>query len=417
MTRFTSSQTRLLAAGMAVCAVALAPDATASSEHVYRDFKYSAAGAGIEPVAGVVRDAQGNVYGATAYGGAANSGIVYRITADSQYSVLYSFTGGADGSTPVGGLIFDGFGNLYGTTSKGGLNYGTVFELSPPPPGKKAWTLTTLHSFQAGADGAFPQGRVMFDFFGHLYGTTMQGGTSDYGTVFELTPGGPETVIYSFKGAGDGRYPMGGLTADASGNLFGTASQTGATGLGVIFELHAQGGSWLESVVHNFAGQPGDGDTPLGDLAIDANGNFYGTTSKGGADNLGTVFELVPPHIYGLSRGHARNLPIHFGSWTVYVLHSFSGSDGAGPISGVAVDAASNIYGTTPFGGALGHGAAYKVGASGLSYTVLHSFANASDGGAPEGDVLLDSAGGVWGTTASGAFGVNDGGVVFRITP
>ena len=233
--------------------------------------------------------------------------------------VLHSFINYTDGARPAAGLIFDAAGNLYGTTYEAGVShYGTVFELSPPAAGRTAWTETVLHSF-AGAGGAVPAAGLIFDSGGHLYGTTYVGGVSDYGTVFELSPptagrtAWTETVLHRFAGT-DGTNPVAGLIFDAAGNLYGTTLGGGVSDYGTVFELSPPAAgrtAWTETVLHSFAGT--DGANPAAGLIFDAAGNLYGTAAWGGNPacplpppplasgglepfrGCGTMFELTPP--------------------------------------------------------------------------------------------------------------------------
>ena len=238
---------------------------------------------------GLVRDQAGNLYGTTASGGASNSGTVFKLDASGTETVLYTFTGGADGKLPIGPLVLDPSGNLYGTTNDGGKPYacflgyfgcGVVFKLDAAGEG------TVLYTFTGGTDGGEPYSvGLVRDASGNLYGTTAAGGTSDEGTVFKLDTTGKETVLYSF-GSG-GVEPFAGLVRDASGNLYGTTTN-GGSGFGVVFKLDTAG---KETVLHKFTGGA-DGAVPYAGLVLDAAGNFYGTTTAGGASNFGTVFKL-----------------------------------------------------------------------------------------------------------------------------
>jgi uncharacterized repeat protein (TIGR03803 family) len=275
--------------------------------------------------------------------------------------VLHNFNfNGVDGVNPQAGLIFDGSGNLYGTTHGGGPeNNGAVFELTPAAGG--GWTEKVLHRFNnnnTGRDGFYPEARVIFDASGNLYGTTSGGGAHTWGTVFELTPtaGGrwTEKVLHSFPAnANDGVRPQAGLVFDSYGNLYGTTFIGGAYGFGMVFELTPTvGGSWTEKVVYNFTSLT-DGTYPEAGLTFDASGNLYGTTSSGGTSSgctfgCGTVFELIPT---------VR------GTWTKNVLHTFNnnGTDGYYPQAGLLFDAAGNLYGTTEDGGALGVGTVFEI--------------------------------------------------------
>src|ERR1022692_2196052 len=296
---------------------------------------------GIHPQAGLIFDAAGNLYGTTSQGGSSSAGMVFELTPAGggtwTEKVLYSFHGGADGSSPRAGLIFDAAGNLYGTTYNGGTTFaGTVFELTPTGGG--TWTEKVLLSFGNDVDGSNPQGELIFDGAGNLYATTKNGGgPNDAGTVFELTPGAggtwTEKVLWSFGTGTDGSDPFGALIFDAAGNLYGTTSLGGTSHSGTAFELTpAGGGNWTESVAHSF-GNGTDGAAPAAGLLLDGAGNLYGTTYLGGSYGGGTVFRL-----------NAQGLVL---------LYSFSGTDGANPAAGLLLDAAGNFYGTTYSGGSF----------------------------------------------------------------
>ncbi len=344
---------------------------------------------GTYPEAGLIEDASGNLYGTTSAGGSSNLwGTVFKLTPNgSSYteSVLYNFcsqggTSCTDGANPVAGLIEDASGNLYGTTANGGANYssscnegscGTVFRLAPNSGG--GFTQTVLYSFcaQGGTgctDGANPLAGLVEDASGNLYGTTWQGGatipdgdrTTTGGTVFELAPNGnggySESVLYTFcsqSGCADGEWPTAGLIEDTSGNLYGTTSAGGATITvsgntttgGTVFKLTPKGdGSYSETVLYSFCSQSGctDGLWPTSSLIEDASGNLYGTTTAGGGINDGTVFKLTPNGDGGYSES---------------VLYSFCAqggttcTDGDEPSSGLIQDASGNLYGTTFDGG------------------------------------------------------------------
>jgi uncharacterized repeat protein (TIGR03803 family) len=262
---------------------------------------------GCQPYAGLTFDAAGNLYGSTAGGGAYNGGTVFQLSPSANgkwtQKVLHSFSGkGSDGYVPYAGLIFDPAGNLYGTTYGGGAHQGgTVFELSPGANGK--WTQAVLHGFCSlpkCADGEEPHTGVIFDSSGSLYGTTFGGGPAGKGTVFKLAPsssGWKETVLYSFcslQNCNDGSEPYG-VVFDMAGSLYGTTSGGGTSGYGTVFEVLAgsPSGQSTETVLHNF--DKSDGALPYGTLTFDAAGNLYGTTNEGGnVDcNCGTVFELA----------------------------------------------------------------------------------------------------------------------------
>jgi uncharacterized repeat protein (TIGR03803 family) len=258
------------------------------------------------PYAGLISDSAGNLYGTTEFGGSYNKGTVFEVTPNATGSwtgsLLYSFTGGLDGAQPSGGLTFDAAGNLYGTTSFGGsanckLGCGTIFKLTPTSGG---WAETVVYTFTGGSDGSEPYARLVSDAQGNFYGTTLLGGnlgtlcTSGCGTVFKLSSvngAWKENVLYAFAGGNDGAWPHASLTFDGAGNLYSTTNGGGTYGSGTVFRLTA--GSWTESVLYNFTGGQ-DGKQPPGSLIFDTAGNLYGTTSKGGVKGYGVVFKLLP---------------------------------------------------------------------------------------------------------------------------
>ena len=377
---------------------------------------------GANPEAGLVMDSSGNLYGTTFYGGTNNAGTVFKFTPSSYTeTVLYSFTGGTDGRWPQTTLVMDSSGNLYGTTLYGGAyNYGTVFRVTP------SGTETVVHAFTGGTDAVDPNGTLVMDSAGNLYGTTLSGGVHNDGTVFELTPSGTgsyaETVLYSFAGApADAADPTGPLVMDSSGNLYGTTSygitsSGSANGSGAVFKLTPSGtGSYTETVLYSFTGGA-DGGSPTG-LVLDSSGNLCGTTFSGGANKDGAVFKLTPSGT---------------GSYTETVVYSFAGgpADGENPYGSPVLDQAGNLYGTTYYGGASGNAAGATGGGTVFMVTpsgtevVLHSFTGdigGADGTAPQGNLIMDSAGNLYGITvgggggSSGTGGSGGGGTIFKI--
>jgi uncharacterized repeat protein (TIGR03803 family) len=318
-----------------------------------------------------------------------------------QDMVTHSFGRGDDGQNPFANLVFDSAGNLYGTTSGGGMNgKGTVFELSP------VGTETILHTFGNGTDGQTPLGSLIFDSAGNLYGTASAGGTHGNGMVFELSPNGTETVLYNFGSGGDGQNPNAGLVFDSFGNLYGTTVNGGANAGGTVFELSLNGaGGWTEAVVYSFGNSPGDGVNPYAGLVLDSSGNLYGTTANGGANASGTAFEML------LSNGRCcREGPVYsFGS----------GTDGRNPRADLVFDSSGNLYGTTVNGGANGGGTAFELSLNnggGFTETGLYSFGNGgADGLNPYSKLVFDSFGNLYGTTANG--GSYSGGTLFELSP
>ncbi|MGD1022295.1 MAG: choice-of-anchor tandem repeat GloVer-containing protein [Candidatus Sulfotelmatobacter sp.] len=284
------------------------------------------------PYSGVIFDAEGNIYGTTAFGGAHGSGTAYELKLSTKgvwkETVLHNF--GSVGKTPQGNIVFDKDGNLYGTTFYGGrYGKGTVWELSPN--GKGGWVSKTLHTFGEGSDGANPYAGVIVDAEGNAYGTTWIGGANSAGVVFELVPkpSGPwkEQILYSFSGAGS----VGGLIFDAKGNLYGNMFY------GMVFELiPGSNHEWTETTLATV------GSGAESTLVFDSGGNLYGTTLDGGSSLMGSVFELSP------ETG---------GLWNQTTLHSFTGGeDGSRADVGVTLDSKGNIYGTTYAGGGTGCG-------------------------------------------------------------
>ncbi len=275
----------------------LTPSGGGYSESIL--YSFQGTNDGVFPYAGLIADNSGTLYGTASRGGGAKGcssgcGIVFKLTpSGSGYleSILYSFQGGSDGADPFGRLIADTNGNLYGTTSAGGIGSpgnGTVFELTPSGSG---YLESVLYKFAGGADGSQPCAGLIADASGNLYGTTIAGGAGN-GTVFELT-GSTEKVLYSFKG-GDGATPYAGLLANtATGAFYGTTYAGGAYGKGTIFELTPSGSGYAESVLYSFKGGT-DGAQPAGAPIADLSGTLYGTTQVGGKRKDGTVYKLTP---------------------------------------------------------------------------------------------------------------------------
>ena len=357
----------------------------------------------------VISDAAGNLYGTTALGGTSGAGIVFELTnlegpGGWTETVLYNFSGGSDGSQPWGGLIFDRAGNLYGTTFEGGAsNAGTVYELTPGTGG--SWTETVVYSFAGGADGSGPQSDLNFQ-AGNLFGTTTGGGSPGTGIVFELVPGKngvwTETVLHRFMSS-EGISPRAAVVFDKDGSLYGTLANGGTSGAGAVFQLKpANGGTWNEETIYQFTGG-NDGYGPLCRLVL-FHGKLYGTTVIGGASGVGTAFELRPPGD-------------HHGPWTLNVLHTFAcGSDGCYPWAGLVLDWKGTFYGTTQFGGLPSNGGtvfALKE-EGGIWFEGVVSSFKLSPEQLAAGGVLLGKGGTLYGTTIGS--GMNAG-AVFEIQP
>jgi uncharacterized repeat protein (TIGR03803 family) len=396
--------------------------AHAQTETVLYSFG-SQAGDGQNPLAGLVMDKTGNLYGTTPYGGghkvrpclSQGCGTVFEVTPAGKETVLYSFCSQpdcTDGFIPYAGLVMDTVGNFYGTTYSWpcslGYNCGTVFQVTP------SGTETVLHSFCSRcADGKTPRAGLIMDMSGNLYGTTYAGGAYGWGTVFKVTPSGIETVLHSFGSLGDGFSSYAGLIMDTTGNLYGTTSNgycPGGTsqGCGTVFQVTPSG---TETVLYRFCSQQycTDGAQPQAGLVMDAVGNLYGTTYAGGNNSkTGTVYKLTPSGIET-------------------VLYSFCSqrycTDGAQPQAGLVMDKTGNLYGTTGQGGVPsrycpeGCGTVFQVTPSGKE-TVLYSFCGkrgCADGMTPRAGLIMDMSGNLYGTTyAGGAYGW---GTVFKVTP
>jgi uncharacterized repeat protein (TIGR03803 family) len=400
---------------------------------------------GVSPNAGLVADAAGNLYGTTVRGGTNSScscGTVFELSPPATVggswteTILYSFQGGNnDGASPSGTLTFDKQGNLYGTTGLGGpggdISAGTVFELSPPTTQGGAWRETVLLVFPSDWKGGHaPQGQLVFDAAGNLYGTTEGGGSKcDCGTVFELkapaTSGGAwaHIVLYNF-----GPYPSGddGIQPGPDlifrdGVIYGvTDSGSGTSQNGIVFQLVRKPGTWTETILHRFTGS--EGSSPWGGLVMDSAGNLFGTTVIGGntcpTRGCGVIYELSPPAVAGAS-------------WQETTLYNFTGhADGAYPYDRLWRDSLGDLFGTANQGGAKTCniegpicGTVFKLKApavSGGAWTlqVLHDFGGlpAGDGYYPLGQLTLVN-GVFYGTTQSGGNQVSNGGTVFSVVP
>jgi uncharacterized repeat protein (TIGR03803 family) len=315
-----------------------------------------------------------------------------------QFSVVYNFTGGSDGANPLNGFITDGAGNIYGTASSGGAsNNGVVFKFNGS-------SQTVLYSFNGGSDGSGPQGLLLRDGAGNLFGTTFYGGTSNAGTVFGITATGQEEILYTFTGAADGANPQAGVVRDSAGNLYGTTSAGGANHNGTVFELirpKKLGQPWTEQVLYSFGAAP-DGATPVAGVTFDHTGNLYGTTSAGGTYGVGTIFQLVPQG----------------SSWTENILHQFQNADdGAVPYAGLVLDKAGNLFGAATEGDSGNEGGTvFELTPSngGWNFNLIYTLAGWDISGTFR-DVLLDSAGNLYATTHCD--GQYDAGTVYRLAP
>ena len=323
------------------------------------------------------------------------------------FQVIHTFTG-MDGDAPLAGLTLDRAGNLYGTTFHGALGNGVAFKMSHHGSG---WVFNPLYIFHGGDDGAFPTARLIFGPDGTLFGTTSSGdgicGGEGCGRVFNLGPPATfcRTVLCFWRETVihnftgfDGSDPMAEITFDQSGSAYGSAAQGGAHGVGVIYELVQSGGGWTESILYSF--NVIDGLSPQSPLTLDASGNLYGTTNGGGDLSCGTI-----------GCGTVFKLTPSGSGWTLITLHVFTDqNDGGYPQGGLILDQAGNLYGTAPFGGVHSGGVAFEVAPSG-TLSVIYSFAA---GATPYAGLTSDAAGNLYGTTAlGGAFGR---GSVYKLT-
>jgi uncharacterized repeat protein (TIGR03803 family) len=425
---------RLSAVGLlASCAVVFlviifgSGHAFAATEDILHYFNLTPSGQ--QPSGGLITDAAGNLYGTTVYGGTYGFGTVFKLTPNGSggwtETVLYSFNGTSDGDGPTGSLLFDAAGNLYGGAIGGGSQqYGVIFKLTPHTGG--AWTESVIWNFH-GADGTNPNGGLIFDQAGNLYGTTTSGGglgrqyciDLGCGTAFRLAPGANGkwtlTTLYTFDGQSDGANPNSGLAIDKVGNLYGTTSEGGdrgtGEGYGVVFELTPSSSGWTQSVLHTFTGGA-DGGNPYGSVLLDQSGNLYGATSYGGTGTgcnvslCGTVFELTP------ATG---------GQWTESVLYSFNSVDGSDPQGNLTFDQSGNLYGTTRFGGTASYGTVFELthGSGGQwSESVLWNFTNGADDRFPTFGVTLGSSGQIYGAVSTlGSGAATENGIVFELQP
>jgi uncharacterized repeat protein (TIGR03803 family) len=395
-----------LALSVLMTAILLTANSSASTFKVVYTFSFTD---GSSPNGDLIHDAAGNLYGTTQFGGKSNRGIVFKLSAKGQQTILYTFTGLSDGGIPIGRLLRDTAGNLYGITSLGGdptCSCGTVFKLATNG------SLKVLHNFTGGKDGSQNEGQpelglVMIS--DNLYGAASFGGVSGCdgslgcGVVFKATPAGKETVLYRFDGQANGAFPQD-LISDKAGNLYaGTGGSYVHGNAGTIFKMTTAG---KLTTLYTFPGGT-LGDSPRWRIIRDTDGAFHGVTQFGGqspcalgAAGCGVAYTLSPA-----------------GKETV--IHTFGklAKDGEEP-SGGLLEVASSFYGATFYGGivnstcSLGCGTIYQIGTG--KYSVLHRFTGASDGWLPTGGLTADPAGNVYGTALLGGSG---NGVIFKITP
>jgi uncharacterized repeat protein (TIGR03803 family) len=396
--QFLKRSAGILAALIVLSAAALSQ----GSEQII--FSFDGGNGGGLPRGPLLQDAAGRLYGTTLQGGTQSSGVVFALSPSAgggwNYRVLHSFKSAEE--EPLGRLVFDAAGNLYGT------NATVVYKLSHDATGQ--WKEKVLHTFTDNPDGFGPVAGLTIDAAGNLYGTTAYGGTQGKGTVYELSPNSDgswtESVLHSFGGSPDADFPGDEVILDSAGNLYGTTFAGGDFNAGAVFELSPGSGGWTEKVIYSFTGTRVDEGAPEAALWMDPSGNLFGTT-QGVPIGNGTVFELV------------RNSD---GTWTESKLHSFDRTgihDGFWPSwSSVVPDKAGNLYSTTLGGGLIGYGIVYRLkpgSAGGWSEQQIYSFAGSPDGANPTTSVLFGLDGAIYGTTEGG--GSSAHGTIYRIAP
>jgi uncharacterized repeat protein (TIGR03803 family) len=407
-TMFTSKLSSLVSFSVLAAFALICPlGDTAFAQHEKVLYTFSGTG-GALPMGTLVTDAAGNLYGSTQSGGTKGAGVVFKLVRAGGgwvETVLHNFTGSNDGGGPQTPLVVDSAGNVYGTAYfGGGSNLGVVFELSPSASG---WTEKVLHSFGSiSGDAAAPYTGLAADTTGNLYGTTTIA-AGGYGAVFELSrangSGWNYSVIHTFGGhTSDGAIPYSSVVFGQLGNLYGMTEQGGAFGAGTVFSMSLSASGWDESVIYNFKGGS-DGEAPFGNLTLGSAGRLYGTTLLGGADGQGTAFELT------LEAS---------GEWSGRVIHSFGSftGDGLSPASTLGIDAAGNLLGTTSLGGARNAGTIFELKPDGASFNerlVLSFSGPANSNPQAVGNVILEG-GSLYGVGPGGA---TRAGVVFEVTP
>ena len=349
------------------------------------------------PFAGLAEDRDGNLYGTTNYGGSSachtdfeqGCGTIFRVTQSGEHTILHRFTSGVDEKNPYATLLLDSAGNIYGTAAGGFVDGG--------PPFGSAFAITNSgkpigeYRFKGGSDGTFATGGLVRDQAGNFYGTTNEGGLFGFGTVYKVDAHGKETIVYGFGNPPDAADPLYEILAfDSQGNLYGTTFDGGTFGEGTVFVVNIESGQ--EKVLYSFMNQD-DGGLPASGVILDAQGNIYGTTSQGGAEMAGTIFKLTPEGketvIYAFKNGADGVFPMgtlahdsqgNFYGATLFggvndfgtvfevtsageetLLHTFGGNDGMYPWGGVIRDDAGNLYGTTSEGGTFNFGTVYKL--------------------------------------------------------
>jgi uncharacterized repeat protein (TIGR03803 family) len=397
---------------LALSLLALTLLVTAASAQTFSVFSTINFTDGSGPNGGLILDSAGNFYGTTQFGGSSNRGVIFKLSPTGQETVLYTFTGSTDGGIPIGRLIRDHAGNLYGITSLGGdatCSCGTVFELTT------TGTLQVLHAFLGGTDGAQNQGQAELGLVmvkGDLYGSASFGGVSGCdgslgcGLLFKVTLAGVETVLYRFTGQADGAFPQD-LITDEAGNIYGATGGSYMRGNGgTLFKLDTTGAL---TTLYTFP-EGAEGTSPRWRLLRTEKGVFYGVTQFGGNTTscaLGTL---------GCGIAFSVNA-----QGVEHVLHTFgeTAGDGEEPSAGL-LDDAGNGYATTFYGGTVNSTCTFGCGVvsrgtAGGKYSVIYSFTGGADGFNPAGGLAVDSSGNIYGATYDGGSGGN--GVIYKITP
>jgi len=413
-----SPRFRPITTGLAVCSIVLLLGNAALASTTSVEYSFAGDEDGEYPSTDLVMDGAGNLYGTSVQGGNFGGGTVFRLSPTGTgwtHTVLYSFTGLADGAQPYGGVTLDSYGNLYGTTVVGGSRVGPCVEDGCGVAyvlinSGGTWTEHVLHAFTGGSDGFGTGAGLTYDGHGNLYGMAPDGGAHGLGVIYQLhrAPNGPWAfrVIHSFTGGADGGSGSPGrLLPDRTGGLYGAATTGGANGAGVVFLLRRDsGGVWRLRPVYAFQGRP-DAGFPYGGLRFDPAGNLFGTTYSDGANGFGAVYELTRSG----------------GTWLESVVYSFQGgTDGIGPISNVVFDWVGNVYGTTSEGGGpgCGCGVIFKLargGSGAWTESVVHDFAGPPDAAFAYNGMVSDGTGHFFGATVQG--GVDNEGAVYEFTP
>jgi uncharacterized repeat protein (TIGR03803 family) len=404
---------------------------------------------GAEPYGSLVQGANGFFYGTTDQGGNGNAGVVFEVASNGAMSVLYAFTNGVDGAYPEAGLAPGNDGNYYGTTFEGGTNgSGAVFKISPVGGFQALYSFTALDGNGDNIDGSYPVASLISANDGNLYGTTSGGGVNGSGTLFKISTNGSFSLVYAFSALdtngnnGEGSSPQGSLVQGADNNFYGTTAFGGSHGEGAVFQYNVSQSTM--SPLHSFTGGS-DGAEPSAALVQGTSGHFYGTTSGGGSDSYGALFEIASSgaftHLYSFTNGADGGDPVaplvlgndgnFYGTSTgpqngfgtvfkmttngaVHALYAFTdGTDGGYPLAALVLATDGSFYGTTIGGGANSLGTVFRITSLGAFSSVM-SFLGGNDGRDPQAPLVQDTNGNFYGTTFGG--GTNLFGALFMIT-